>query len=60
MNTLTHPSMTHSNVEQSIGFLYRYIVEQCPAFNIRHKKIDMVSPTYIVDQCLEKQPELYL
>ena len=38
-------------------FLYRQIVEQCRAFNLKHKKIEMVSPTYMVEQYMEKRPK---
>ena len=41
-------------------FLYWFIAEQCLAYNIKHKKIEMVSPTYMVEQCLEKRPEFDL
>ena len=39
---------------------YRYITEQCREFNIKYPKIDIVSPTYMVEQCLEKRKEFYL
>ena len=43
-----------------VSFSYKYIPEQYSAFNIKHKKIDMVSPTYMIEQCLVKRPEFYI
>ena len=51
---------THASVTRTFQcwaehrFLYRYIAEQCLASNIKHKKMEMFSPTYMVEQCLEK------
>ena len=57
----TQPCVTHTfQCWAEYCFLYMYIAEQCLANNIKHKKIGMVSPTYMVEQCLEKQPEFDL
>ena len=57
MHEHVHPSVTHLNVGHSIAF---YIGIYKRAFNINHEKIDMVSPTYMVEQCLEKWLEFYV
>ena len=41
-------------------FLYIYIDEQCLANCIKNKKIEMVSSTYMVEECLEKRPAFNL
>ena len=56
--TSTHPSVI--TTLQCWAVLYHYIAEPGLANNIKHKKIEMVSSTYMVEQCLEKRPEFNL